>query len=173
MTAFIFTLVSATFSTVDSIYVQKNKINTIDGTALDLSQFKGKKVLFVNTASECGYTSQYEGLQSLSEKYKDKLVVIGLPCNQFGGQEPGSPQQIENFCQKNYGVTFPITEKIKVKGKEQHPIYQWLTQKKLNGFKDSQVKWNFQKYLIDEEGHLIGVFYSSTSPLSDEITSQL
>lgn len=156
-----------------SLYTQNFNINSIDGTPLDISTFKGKKVLLVNTASKCGYTPQYEALQALAEQYKDKLVVIGLPCNQFGGQEPGSTKEIAQFCKKNYGVTFQLTEKINVKGSNQHPIYQWLTQAKSNGVKDSKVNWNFQKYLIDEQGQLIEVFGSSTRPLSEKITSLL
>jgi glutathione peroxidase len=118
-------------------------INSISGTPVDLSDFKGKKMLIVNVASECGFTNQYKGLQELYEKYKDKLVVIGVPCNQFGGQEPGDASQIQSFCERNYGVEFLITEKIEVKGDDQHPLYAWLTNKELNGRKSSTVKWNF------------------------------
>lgn len=171
--AVMLTLLLSNISVSPSLYTQNIKIKTIDGKKLDLSTFKGKKVLFVNTASKCGYTPQYKALQSLAEKYKDKLIVVGLPCNQFGGQEPGSEKEIAQFCEKNYGVKFNLTEKIKVKGEEQHPIYQWLTQKKMNGLKDSKVNWNFQKYLIDENGQLIEVFGSSTKPLSKEITDLL
>lgn len=148
-------------------------IKSIDGSAINLSDFKGKKTLFVNVASECGFTGQYKGLQKLHELYKDKLVVIGVPCNQFGEQEPGDATQIQNFCEKNYGVEFLITEKIEVKGNNQHPLYAWLTKKELNGKKNSSVKWNFQKYLIDEEGNLIDYYYSITKPLSKKITNQL
>ncbi len=149
------------------------KIQSIEGEALDLSTYKGKKILFVNVASECGYTPQYKELQMLQEKYSDKLVVIGVPCNQFGGQEPGTPKEIATFCEKNYGVTFTLTEKVDVKGKEQHPLYQWLTQKSENGMEDSSVKWNFQKYLIDENGNFVTYFKSGVKPMSDEITSLL
>ncbi len=148
-------------------------IKDIDGNALDLKQFKGKKILFVNVASKCGFTKQYDGLEKLYEKYKDKLVIIGLPCNQFGEQEPGSSEEIKSFCRLNYGVNFPITEKIKVKGDEQHPIYQWLTQKQKNGVENSSVKWNFQKYLIDENGHYVDFWYSMTKPMSKKITKHL
>ena len=148
-------------------------IKSIDGSAINLSDFKGKKTLFVNVASECGFTGQYKGLQKLHELYKDKLVVIGVPCNQFGEQEPGDATQIQNFCEKNYGVEFLITEKIEVKGNNQQPLYAWLTKKELNGKKNSSVKWNFQKYLIDEEGNLIDYYYSITKPLSKKITNQL
>ncbi|WGH77081.1 glutathione peroxidase [Tenacibaculum tangerinum] len=149
------------------------KISSINGESLDLSQFKGKKILFVNVASKCGFTGQYEGLQELYTKYKDKLVVVGVPCNQFGGQEPGTTKEIQSFCSVNYGVEFPMTEKIEVKGENQHPLYQWLTQKEKNGKLNSSVKWNFQKYLVDEEGRLIDVFYSMTKPSSKKITKLL
>lgn len=149
------------------------KIDGIDGKALDLNQFKGKKILFVNVASKCGFTNQYDGLQELHSKYKDKLVVIGLPCNQFGGQEPGTSAQIQSFCKLTYGVDFPMTQKIDVKGKNQHSIYAWLTKKEQNGKMNSSVKWNFQKYLVDEKGELIDVFYSITKPMSSKITKFL
>lgn len=149
------------------------KVNTIKGEELKLEQYKGKKILFVNVASKCGFTNQYNGLQELYSKYKDKLVVIGLPCNQFGAQEPGTEQEIQSFCRMNYGVDFPMTEKIDVKGEKQHPIYQWLTQKEKNAKMNSSVKWNFQKYLVDEEGRLIDVFYSVTKPTSKKITKLL
>ena len=149
------------------------EINSLSGEAIDLAEFKGKKVLFVNVASECGFTPQYADLQSLSEKYPEKLVIIGLPCNQFGGQEPGTASEIETFCSANYGVEFLMTVKIDVKGDKQHPLYAWLTEKELNGVKNSSVKWNFQKYLVDENGGYIDVFYSITNPLSDKITDYL
>lgn len=146
------------------------KINAIDGNPIDLNNYKAKHILFVNVASECGFTGQYEDLQKLYDSYSDKLMVIGVPCNQFGGQEPGSSETIQEFCKKNYGVNFLITEKIDVKGKNQHPLYQWLTDKKLNGVKSSNVKWNFQKYLIDKNGQFVDFFYSITKPLSSKIT---
>lgn len=149
------------------------KINDISGKPIDLSTFKGKKILFVNTASECGFTGQYEGLQKLHETYKDKLIVIGLPCNQFGGQEPGNADQIQSFCKLNYGVDFLITEKIDVKGDNQHELYKWLTDKDINGNKSSSVKWNFQKYLIDEEGLFVDYYLSMTKPMSSKITKHL
>lgn len=149
------------------------KINSLTGEKIDLNQFKGKKILFVNVASECGFTPQYKDLQKLHETYKDKLVVIGLPCNQFGEQESGTATQIKSFCEKNYGVDFLMTEKIDVKGENQHPLYAWLTQKEMNGVMGSSVKWNFQKYLVDENGKLIDVFYSITEPLSDKIVKLL
>jgi glutathione peroxidase len=149
------------------------KLESIDGKSIDLSQFKGKKILFVNVASKCGFTKQYDGLQELHTQYKDKLVIIGLPCNQFGGQEPGTASEIQSFCRLTYGVDFPMTKKIKVKGEDQHPLYAWLTKKELNGEKSSSVKWNFQKYLVDEKGQLIDYYYSMTKPMSKKITKHL
>ena len=148
-------------------------LTDISGAPLDLSQYKGKKILFVNVASKCGFTSQYDGLQELYNTYKDKLVVIGLPCNQFGGQEPGTAKEIESFCKANYGVDFPLSSKIEVKGASQHPLYRWLTSKAQNGVMDSKVRWNFQKYLVDENGQLIDYFYSTTKPMSSKIIKLL
>lgn len=155
----------------ESIY--NIKLEDISGKSIDLSQFKGKKILFVNVASKCGFTNQYDGLQELYTQYRDKLVIIGLPCNQFGGQEPGTETEIQSFCRLNYGVDFPMTKKINVKGSNQYPIYAWLTKKELNGEKSSSVKWNFQKYLVDENGNLIDYYYSMTKPLSKKITKHL
>ncbi len=148
-------------------------LTSIDGEKIDLKKFKGKKILLVNTASKCGYTPQYKELEELNLKFKDKLIVIGLPANNFLFQEPGSNKDIATFCEKNYGVTFLITEKISVKGKKIHPLYIWLTQKRYNNFSDNEVKWNFQKYLIDENGNLIAIFPPATKPMSKEITSKL
>lgn len=148
-------------------------ITTLDGETLDLSQFKGKKLLLVNTASKCGFTSQYKELEELYEKYNDKLVVIGFPANNFMNQEPGNNDEIAEFCEKNYGVSFPMSEKISVKGKDQEPIYQWLTQKKFNGVENTKVSWNFNKYLIDENGKLIEKFGSRVKPLDPKITEYL
>lgn len=149
------------------------KINDINGKPIDLAQFKGKKMLFVNVASKCGFTGQYQGLQALFDKYKDQLMVIGVPCNQFGGQEPGTSSEIQSFCEMNYGVNFLMTEKVAVKGEEQHPLYQWLTKKSLNGASNSTVKWNFQKYIVDENGRFVNYFYSMTKPMSSKITKIL
>ena len=146
------------------------KINDLDGNPINLEKFKGKYLLFVNVASKCGFTKQYADLQELYDLYIDNLMVIGVPCNQFGAQEPGSPDEIQTFCKKNYGVTFLMTEKILVKGNNQHPLYNWLTDKSLNGVKNSTVKWNFQKYIVDKDGNLIDYFYSMTRPLSSKIT---
>jgi glutathione peroxidase len=146
-------------------------INSIDGKEMHMSDFKGKYVLCVNVASKCGYTPQYEDLEKLYEKYQGKLVIVGFPCNQFLGQEPGTSEEIVSFCQKNYGVTFPLTEKIDVKGKNQHGVYQWLTQKSLNGVADGNVKWNFHKFLISPEGEWLAEFPSGVKPLDTELTS--
>ena len=148
-------------------------LNGLDGSPIDLAAYKGKMLLFVNVASECGFTGQYAGLQELYNTYQDRLMVIGVPSNQFGGQEPGSAVQIQSFCEKNYGVTFVMAEKTDVKGPNQHPLYQWLTKKELNGLKDSKVQWNFQKYLVNEKGQLVDVYMSMTKPLSSKITKHL
>ena len=149
------------------------EINNIGGDPIDLTTFKGKHILFVNVASECGFTRQYAGLEELHEQFKDDLIVIGVPCNQFGGQEPGSAKEIQQFCSKNFGVSFLLTEKIKVKGEGQHPLYAWLTNKELNGSSSSTVRWNFQKYIVDKDGEFVNYFYSTTEPLSRKITSIL
>ena len=148
-------------------------INDIEGKEINLNDFKGKYILFVNVASNCGFTRQYKDLQSLFDKYKDELVVVGVPCNQFGGQEPGDEEQISIFCSEKYNVTFPMTEKIAVRGSNQHPLYKWLTSKDLNGRKNSSVKWNFQKYLVDKDGNLIDYWYSLTNPTSSKITNYI
>ncbi len=157
-------------------YISSNpsaKVKSIDGADVDFSQYKGKKVLIVNVASECGYTPQYEDLQKLSEAYKDKLVILGFPANNFGGQEPGTNEEIKSFCRENYSVTFPLFEKISVVGTDEHPIYQWLTNKDLNGWNDQEPKWNFNKYLLDENGELIKYYSSKVKPFDEEVVSQL
>lgn len=150
------------------------KVAGLDGKEIDFSKFKGKKVLVVNTASECGYTPQYADLQKLSDKYKDKLVIVGFPANNFGGQEPGSNDEISSFCKKNYGVTFPMAAKVSVKGEDAAPLFKYLTEeaKKL-GNPDPVVKWNFTKFLIDEKGKLVKVFPSKVNPMSEEIAIHL
>jgi glutathione peroxidase len=159
---------SATFAQNKSFY--DFKVQTIDGENFDLSSLKGKKVLVVNTASKCGFTPQYADLQKLYEKYKSKnFIIIGFPANNFMNQEPGSNQEIKQFCTANYGVTFPMMAKISVKGDDIHPLYQWLTEKERNGVMDSKVKWNFQKYMIDEEGNLVDMASPKTNPLDDQI----
>lgn len=153
--------------------IYNTEINSLQNTPILLSDFKGKYILFVNVASKCGFTPQYKDLEELHKTYNDKIVVIGVPCNQFGKQEPGSSSEIETFCEVNYGVSFLITEKIDVKGKNQHPLYTWLTSKKLNNKKSSSVKWNFQKYLVSPEGELVDYYFSITKPLSSKIIKHL
>lgn len=149
------------------------KIDSLQGKPINLSDYKNKFLLFVNVASKCGFTPQYKELEELHKTYKDKIVVIGVPCNQFGQQEQGNADEIQEFCEVNYGVSFLITEKIDVKGDDQHPLYTWLTSKKLNDKKSSSVKWNFQKYLVSPEGKLIDYYFSITKPLSSKITKNL
>ncbi len=153
--------------------IHKFSIKALDGTTINFADYKGKKILVVNTASECGYTPQYKDLQALYEKYKGKLVIVGFPANDFGGQEPGSNTDIKSFCEKNYGVTFPMTEKVSVKGDGMTPIYQWLTQKTQNGVLDATIKWNFNKFLLDENGIVIAKFDSGTKPMDEAITGKL
>lgn len=153
--------------------IHEFSVPALDGGTINFSDFKGKKILVVNTASECGYTPQYAGLQELYEQYADKLVVVGFPANNFGAQEPGSNADIKTFCQKNYGVTFPMAAKISVKGDDVHPLYQWLTSKAKNGVMDAEVKWNFSKFLLDESGKLIEHFHSDVQPMSEEIIGRL
>lgn len=145
-------------------------VKDIDGNDFSLSSLKGKKVLVVNVASKCGLTPQYEQLQELYEKYRHlNFVIIGFPANNFMGQEPGSNLEIKEFCTVNYGVTFPMMGKISVKGKDQAPLYQWLTKKSENGVMDQKVTWNFQKFMIDEEGHLVDMATPKESPMSGKI----
>ena len=149
------------------------EIKSLQNNPIHLSDFKGKHLLFVNVASKCGFTPQYKELEKLYNTHANNLVVIGVPCNHFGKQEPGNNDEIEEFCKVNYGVSFLITEKIDVKGKEQHPLYNWLTSRELNNKKSSSVKWNFQKYLVSPEGKLIDYYYSITTPMSSKITKHL
>ena len=149
------------------------KVTGIDGKQINLAAYKGKKILIVNTASKCGYTPQYESLQKVYDQYKDKLVILGFPCNQFGGQEPGTNEEIAAFCKANYGVNFPLADKIDVKGANIAPIYQWLTQKAKNGVLDANIGWNFNKFLIDENGKMLAYFPSNVKPESDAITAYL
>jgi glutathione peroxidase len=149
------------------------KLKGLDGQEIDFAKYKGKKVLLVNVASKCGYTSQYKDLQALHDKHGDKLVILGFPANNFGAQEPGSNGEIATFCQKNYGVSFQMFEKISVKGSDQHPLYKWLSSKSLNGWNDEAPRWNFHKYLVNEKGELLKVYGSAVSPMGQEILSAI
>ncbi len=163
-------VLSLMFISPSSVY--DFKLKTIDGKKFSLSKYKGKKILVVNTASMCGYTPQYAELQKLADKYKDKLVVVGFPANNFGGQEPGTNTLIKEFCLKNYGVTFPLSEKVSVKGDDMDPLFKYLTSAPNPDF-TGEIKWNFEKFLIDENGNLIHRYRSSTTPLSEDITKEL
>ncbi len=154
----------------NSIYTYK--VEDISGREFDFSKLKGKKIMVVNTASKCGLTPQYEELEQIYSTYKDKgFVIVGFPANDFASQEPGTNEEISGFCQKNYGVTFPMMSKISVKGEQIAPIYNFLTQKAVNGVEDSEVEWNFQKYLIDENGHLVKMVSPKTLPTDEEVIS--
>jgi glutathione peroxidase len=174
-------LMSLLFMTIISMngFSQKTniydfKVKTLDGKDFDFSTLKGKKVMIVNTASKCGFTPQYKDLEELYTQYGGKdFVIIGFPANNFMNQEPGTATEIQKFCTENYGVTFPMMEKISVKGKDMHPLYKWLTSKDQNGVMDSEVKWNFQKYLIDENGKLQDVIYSREKPNSEKVITWL
>ena len=176
-----FTFIITLFTlTMENLQAQNNTDNQtiyqftvedINGKPFALADLKGKKVMIVNTASKCGLTPQYKELEALYQQYKDRdFIIIGFPANNFLGQEPGSNEQIASFCSINYGVTFPMMSKISVKGKNMHPLYQFLTQKSKNGVEDSKVKWNFQKYLIGRDGKLEKVIDPKTLPSSDEVT---
>lgn len=149
------------------------KVESLDGKEINFADFKGKKILIVNTASKCGFTPQYEDLEKLSKDYQDKLVIVGFPANNFGSQEPGSNEEIGAFCEKNFGVTFPMAAKVSVKGDDTAPIFKYLTDKDLNGVKNTTILWNFTKFLVDENGHLIDSYISTTKPTSESITKYL
>ena len=166
----IVTLLFNTLIMMSQQSVHEFTITTIDGESKNLSDFKGKKMLFVNTASQCGFTPQYMELQEVHEKHGEDLVIIGFPANNFGGQEPGSNDQIKTFCQKNYGVSFLLSEKVSVKGKNIDPLFDWLNAQDNQSFK-GDIMWNFEKYLIDESGKLIKRYRSMTKPDSDKIIS--
>lgn len=151
---------------MQSIY--EHRIHSIEGKEINLKKFEGKKILIVNVASECGYTPQYAQLEELYKAFKDKLVIIGIPCNDFGGQEPKPAMEIQGFCTIRYGVTFPLTEKVGITSNP-HPIYQWLSNKSKNGVSDHEVTWNFCKFLLDEKGKLLAFFPSATDPASEAI----
>lgn len=164
-------ILSMFFSVTMTIY--DFKVPGLDGKEIDLASLKGKKVLIVNTASKCGYTPQYTELEQLHKAYKDKLVVIGFPANNFGQQEPGTNEEIQEFCQKNYGVTFLMAEKVSVKGDDIHPLFKYLTEEAKKLGVEDPIKWNFTKFLIDEKGKLVAVFPSKVKPMSEEITRHL
>lgn len=168
---FVITRNPAAMTTTKSIY--DYSIEGIDGKEIRFSDYKGKKMLLVNTASECGFTPQYESLQKLHEKYHDQVVVIGFPSNDFGAQEPGNENEILEFCQRNYGVTFPLTKKIVVQGSDKHEVFKWLTKKELNGWNDRDPNWNFCKYLIDNDGRLINFFSHKMDPLDSSILNAI
>ena len=149
--------------------IHEFSVEGIGGKEIDFAQFSGKKILIVNVASECGYTPQYQQLEELYEAFADKLAIVGFPSNDFGGQEPGSNEEIHSFCTLNYGVKFPIAAKVAIIQPPVHPIYQWLTNKTYNGVMDSEVAWNFQKYLLDENGVLVNTYPSAVSPLDERI----
>ena len=150
------------------------KVPGLEGGTIDFSQYKGKKIMIVNTASKCGNTPQYAELEQLYKKYKDKLVIIGFPANNFGEQEPGSNTEIQEFCKKNYGVTFPMAEKVSVTGDDIHPLFKYLTEEARKiGAEEPIIKWNFTKFLIDEKGRLVKVFRSNVKPMSEDITKYL
>jgi glutathione peroxidase len=187
MKTFLITIMLAAFLAGPSIY--DFKVPGLDGNEIDFANYKGKKIMIVNTASACGNTPQYADLEKLYEKYKDKLVIIGFPANNFGAQEPGTNSDIKEFCKKNYGVTFPMAEKISVKGDDIHPLYKWLVEqskefaKKLPAenskdyawkrYLQDPVVWNFTKFLVDENGNLIAVFHNKVNPMSEEILKYL
>ncbi|MBS4072097.1 glutathione peroxidase [Algoriphagus aquatilis] len=145
------------------------KMKDINGKEVDFSSFKGKKLLIVNVASKCGYTKQYAQLQELYANHSDKIIVLGFPANNFGGQEPGSNEEIKEFCSTEYGVTFPMFEKVSVKGFDKHPLYRWLSDAKQNGWNNEEPSWNFCKYFINEKGELVKFFPSSVTPLDEQI----
>ena len=164
-------LFSLLFTAAISIY--DFKVPGLDGQSIDLSKYKGKKILIVNTASKCGFTPQYDALEKLYEANQSKLVVLGFPANNFKGQEPGSNEEIQEFCKKNYGVTFPMAEKVSVKGDDIHPLFKYLVAEAGKMGIEDPIKWNFTKFLVDEKGKLLAVFPSKTDPMSEEVTKYL
>ncbi len=169
----LFGLFSCTKGNSQAKSIHSFKVEALDGSTIDFSNFKGKKILIVNTASECGFTPQYKELEALYKTYKDNLVIVGFPANNFGGQEPGTNQEIASFCEKNYGVTFPMAAKVSVKGDDMAPIYKFLTKKEENGVRNTSILWNFTKIMLDEDGNIIDSFVSTTKPNSDKITKYL
>lgn len=173
--AFIIALVfSASLTKAQNMNLHQFSVKDINGETFDFKSLEGKKVMVVNTASECGLTPQYEILEELYQNYKDKnFTIVGFPANNFGGQEPGTNEEIKGFCQKNYGVSFSMMSKISVKGEDKHEVYQWLTEKAKNGKMDAEVSWNFQKFLIDEKGNLVDMVPPQESPASDKVIEWL
>ena len=166
------TIATTTLLTIGQSSIHDFKVSDIEGKEFDLASLSGKKVMIVNTASKCGLTPQYKELQAIYSKYEEKdFVIIGFPANNFMGQEPGSEKEISSFCEKNYGVSFPMMSKISVKGDDMHALYKFLTTKELNGLSDNSVAWNFQKYLINEKGELEKVISPRTKPDDQEIIS--
>jgi glutathione peroxidase len=165
--------VLSAFTLVSTPSIHQFKVKSIDGGIIDFAKFKGKKILVVNVASKCGFTRQYAGLEKLYEANKDKLVIVGFPANNFGSQEPGTDGEIVQFCKARFGVTFPMASKISVKGDDTAPIYKWLTTKEQNGVLDATIGWNFNKFLLDENGKLLAYFPSKVEPDSDEIGKYL
>jgi glutathione peroxidase len=163
----------STVVTLDQMKMEKSiydfKMKDINGQEVDFSQFKGKKLLLVNVASKCGYTKQYEDLQKLHQEHGDVVTIIGFPANNFGGQEPGTNEEIKEFCSSKFGVTFMMMDKISVKGDDKAPLYKWLSDKNLNGWNDKEPTWNFCKYFINEKGELVKFFASSVKPMDEEI----
>ena len=149
------------------------KVEGLDGGTIDFSKYKGKKILIVNTASQCGNTPQYAELEELYKKYSSSLVIVGFPANNFGGQEPGSNSEISSFCKKNYGATFPMAEKVSVKGDDIHPLFKYLLAEAEKLGEKDPIKWNFTKFLIDEHGKLVKVFHNKVLPMSDEVVSAI
>ncbi|HRP31632.1 MAG TPA: glutathione peroxidase [Agriterribacter sp.] len=164
-------LLSLSFVAASSIY--DFKVNGLEGGTIDFSQYKGKKILIVNTASKCGFTPQYKDLEQLYEQHKDKLVIVGFPANNFMHQEPGTNAEIKEFCEKNYGVSFPMSAKVSVKGKDIHPLFKYLNSEAKKMGIDNPIKWNFTKFLIDENGKLVAVFPSQVNPMSEEVLKYL
>jgi len=153
--------------------IHQFKVKSIAGETIDLADYKGKKLMIVNVASECGFTNQYAQLQELHEKYGDKIEIIGFPSNDFGGQEPKTEAEILDFCRKDYNISFPLTEKVKIKGRNKHPVYEWLTKSSQNGKMDNKVGWNFQKYLINEDGELDAMLSPANPPICEVVMAWL
>jgi glutathione peroxidase len=166
-------LTFATLITGAAVSIYDFKVPGLTGGEVDFSKFHGKKILIVNTASKCGNTPQYADLEKLYETYKDKLVIVGFPANNFGAQEPGSNSEINEFCKKNYGVSFPMAEKVSVKGDDIHPLFKYLVGEAQKLGETDPIKWNFTKFLLDENGKLIAVINNKVSPMSEDVTKYL